>query len=78
MLEMPLNVYVVACSRGINALSDGAVYSLTHSSPWNANQNAADSIAQSGFGGKGIWLLGPFLAYAVQWQSVGGCAASSW
>ena len=38
-----------ACSHGINALSDGAVYSLTRNSPWNAKQNAADSIAQSGF-----------------------------
>ena len=37
------------CSRGINALSDGAVYSLTRNSPWNAKQNAADSIARSGF-----------------------------
>ena len=39
----------VACSRGINALSDGAMYSLTRNSPWNAKQNAADSIARSGF-----------------------------
>ena len=38
----------VACSHGINALSDGTVYSLTHNCLWNAKQNA-DSIARSGF-----------------------------
>ena len=32
----------VACSHDINVLSDGAVYSLAHNSPWNAKQNAAD------------------------------------
>ena len=39
----------VACSRGTNAMSDGAVYLLTHSSPWKATQKAADSIARLGF-----------------------------
>ena len=45
VLGMPLMLLSIACSHGINALSDSAVYSLTYCSLWNAKQNAADSIA---------------------------------